>query len=197
MGPGPGIGPIYTQGPQRDIAPGQGFQDPPSYNLGNDNPHMVGPYTGTGRMPQSNIGGGPATGSLPPVGMPNYNTYGANMPIRAAEGKPLTQAGRRMTALENLAYMLAAAQGQEGRELSDKDLKFHLDMIGRTPSDRDSGRTLSDLEYYMDLIGRTMSDRDIGRTTSDRDMKVGKPGYNRRTIRRAGGGGIRSLKYNG
>ncbi len=63
-----------------------------------------------------------------------------------------------------------------------------LDMIGRKPSDRDSGRTLSDLEYYMDLIGRTMSDR---------DMKVGKPGYNRRTIRRAGGGGIRSLKYNG
>ena len=117
--------------------------------------------------------------------------------LEKLEAEPLTQAGRRMTALENLAYMLAAAQGQEGRELSDKDLKFHLDMIGRTPSDRDSGRTLSDLEYYMDLIGRTMSDRDIGRTTSDRDMKVGKPGYNRRTIRRAGGGGIRSLKYNG
>ena len=145
------------------------------------------------------------------------------MPIRAAEGKPLTQAGRRMTAAENLlmeagrnpeylnltpadkvrllqegralsdaeiqlAYLAAAANSQTGKTLSDKDLKFHLDMIGRTPSDRDSGRTLSDLEYYMDLIGRT---------TSDRDMKVGKPGYNRRTIRRAGGGGIRSLKYNG
>ena len=170
-------------------APGAGSYTPYSTGAGN-----YQPFTG---QTQSNIGGGPATGSLPPVGMPNYNTYGANMPIRAAEGKPLTQAGRRMTALENLAYMLAAAQGQEGRELSDKDLKFHLDMIGRTPSDRDSGRTLSDLEYYMDLIGRTMSDRDIGRTTSDRDMKVGKPGYNRRTIRRAGGGGIRSLKYNG
>ena len=187
--------------------PGAGSYTPYSTGAGN-----YQPFTG---QTQSNIGGGPATGSLPPVGMPNYNTYGANMPIRAAEGKPLTQAGRRMTALEkleaepltqagrrmtaleNLAYMLAAAQGQEGRELSDKDLKFHLDMIGRTPSDRDSGRTLSDLEYYMDLIGRTMSDRDIGRTTSDRDMKVGKPGYNRRTIRRAGGGGIRSLKYNG
>ena len=210
--------------------PGAGSYQPYSTDLGNAQPFM------SAGQPQSNIGGGPQTQPLAPMSPTNYNTYGSNMPIRAAEGKPLTQAGRRMTALEKLeaepltqagrrmtatekleaeagtnpadtlrlllgqegrevsdadiqlAYMLAAAQGQEGREVSDKDLKFHLDMIGRTPSDRDSGRTLSDLEYYMDLIGRT---------TSDRDMKVGKPGYNRRTIRRAGGGGIRSLKYNG
>ena len=81
MANGPGIGPIYNQGPQRDIAPGQGFQDPPSYNLGNDNPHMVGPYTGTGRMPQSNIGGGPQTQPLAPMSPTNYNTYGNNMPV--------------------------------------------------------------------------------------------------------------------
>jgi len=200
--------------------PGAGSYQPYSTGFGNFQPHTastptptgtgtptptpgVGPGPGIGPIynqgqTQSNIGGGPATGSLPPVGTPNYNTYGNNMPIRAAEGKPLTQEGRELSDADiQLAYMLAAAQGQEGRELSDKDLKFHLDMMGRTSSDRDSGRTLSDLEYYMDLIGRTMSDRDIGRTMSDRDMKVGKPGYNRRTIRRAGGGGIRSLKYNG
>jgi hypothetical protein len=63
----------------------------------------------------------------------------------------LGQQGREMSDrdLQQLASLVAAAQGQEGREVSDKDLKFHLDMIGRTPSDR--------------------------------DMKVGKPGYNRRS----------------
>ena len=59
----------------------EGFQDPPSYNLGNDNPRMVGPYTGTGRMPQSNIGGGAQTQTLNPVSPTNYNTYGNNMPV--------------------------------------------------------------------------------------------------------------------
>jgi len=147
------------------------------------------PYTGSnlaGGTPTPPIGGPPRGpgGGTPIVSPFNYNTYGANMPIRAAKGKPLTQAGRRMTALENLAYMLAAAQGQEGRELSDKDLKFHLDMIGRTPSDRDSGRILSDLDSFLTQMGRR---------GSDRAMKRGKPGYNRRAY----GGGIRSLKYNG
>ena len=70
------------------------------------------------------------------------------------------QQGREMSDadLEQLAYSAAEANGQTGRTLSDEDLKFYLDMIGRT--------------------------------TSDRDMKVGKPGYNRRTIRRAGGGSL-------
>jgi len=83
--------------------------------------------------------------------------------------------------------LLGQGQGQEGREMSDAALEQLAYMLAAAQGQ--TGRTLSDedLEYYRDLIGNP-----IGRR-----MKVGKPGYNRRTIRRAGGGGIRSLKYNG
>jgi len=66
------------------------------------------PYTGSnlaGGTPTPPIGGPPGGGpggGTPIVSPFNYNTYGANMPIRAAKGKPLTQAGRRMTATEKL-----------------------------------------------------------------------------------------------
>jgi len=67
--------------------------------------------------------------------------------------------------------------GQEGRELSDADLQQFASLAAYAPRDLSD----ADIKFIRDLIGRTMSDRDIGRTPSDRDMKVGKPGYNRRS----------------
>ena len=68
-------------------APGAGSYTPYSTGAGN-----YQPYTGqTQGQQQSNIGGGPQTQPLAPMSPTNYNTYGNNMPIRAAEGKPLTQ----------------------------------------------------------------------------------------------------------
>ena len=74
-------------------------------------------------------------------------------------------------AMEELARLAAAANSQEGREITDKDLAFYLKMLGGQQ-------------------GRTLSDRDIGqqgRTLSDRDLANG--GYMKKK-RYANGGAI-------
>jgi hypothetical protein len=82
----------------------------------------------------------------------------------------LGQQGREMSDrdLQQLASLVAAAQGQTGRTLSDEDLENFITQMGRTTSDRDQlGRTLSN----KDLAGRTLSNKDLaGRTLSDRDL---------------------------
>ena len=183
-----------------------------------------------GGQHQSNLGGGPQTQPLAPVSPTNYNTYGNNMPIRAAEGKPLTQAGRRSAYIDpsdrdlgvladlaetgidpadtlrslaayaprnlsgaelKLAYMLAAAQGQEGRSIPyPTDETIPGQGIKLKPEDRELGP--NDLGIWIDPEeaeerGYTYLDEETRRLYK----------YDPDTIRRAGGGGIRSLKYNG
>ena len=184
----------------------------------------------SGIQPQSNIGGGPQTQPLAPMSPTNYNTYGNNMPIRAAEGKSLTQAGRRSAYIDpsdrdlgimadlaetgidpadtlrslaayaprnfsvaelKLAYMLAAAQGQEGRSIPyPTDETIPGQGIKLKPEDRELGP--NDLGIWIDPEeaeerGYTYLDEETRRLYK----------YDPDTIRRAGGGGIRSLKYNG
>ena len=52
-----------------------------------------------------------------------------------------------------LAYMAAAANGQTGRTLSDKDLAFHLQMVGQGAS-QDPAALISNLRDFVGLLTR-------------------------------------------
>jgi hypothetical protein len=52
-----------------------------------------------------------------------------------------------------LAYMAAAANGQTGRTLSDKDLKFHLEMVGQGAS-QDPAVLISNVRDFVGLLTR-------------------------------------------
>ena len=74
---------------------------------------------------------------------------------------------RTRSAMLQLAYMAAAANGQTGRTLSDRDLAFHLDMIGF--GNTDSAETAkSNLLNFVDGIIRQHDNRTRGSISRNR-----------------------------
>jgi len=63
---------------------------------------------------------------------------------------------RTQGTLLQLAYMAAAANGQSGRTLSDKDLAFHLQMIGKGAS-QSPGVIRKNLLAFVDTIGESIT----------------------------------------
>ena len=104
-------------------------------------------------------------------------------PLMAAQGRVISdrdsdQLGRTLSdsalfaeAGTDPADALRLLLGQEGREVSDADIQLAYMLAAAQGQE---GREVSDkdLKFHLDMIGRT---------PSDRDMKVGKPGYNRRS----------------